>query len=393
MAIKLRWKNKWINYISITWDGSDSQCSRSLTFSIPHHPYDSSFGNIGVSLGDLVYLYSDSTLLFVGTVNSRSKSAEVGQASYVANDYMYHLTKSNASYKFKNILAENAVKKICNNMGIKYGSLAKTNVNIGKMYFDSANVYDTIQAIYYRARKVTGKKYFVVMDKNKLTVVEKGKDCGVRLNQGETITAADYTDNFNDMVNRVYIYDDNGKKIGIVKNASNLSKYGVFQDVYNKEQGISPSKGAKALLKGITKTATVEAFGNVKAVSGKSIVIADKATGIYGRFYIVNDSHTFENNTHMMSLELSFSNLMEEGADYTGTASKKDVAKVKLTNSAKCWHTDSASFSTYHSSKNCTYIKGKRTVQSTVAKMKAVKFKRGKNKGKCKYKACSKCWK
>ena len=83
------------------------------------------------------------------------------------------------------------------------------------------------------------------------------------------------------------------------------------------------------------KEASVEAIGNINAVAGKSIEIKDKATGLVGTFYIASDTHVFENGVHTMSLELSWKNVMEEGAD---TVSSKEKNKKSLTNSSKCYY-------------------------------------------------------
>jgi hypothetical protein len=142
------------------------------------------------------------------------------------------------------------------------------------------------------------------------------------------------------------------------------------------------------MLVGITKEASVSAIGNVKAISGYSIEINDTATGLKGKFYITDDSHTFENGTHTMSLGLAWKNEMDEGAEVSEQTKEND--KKKLTNSSKCYYLENAT--TYHSSKDCSACKGKNTKKSTVAKMKKIKIAKGKNKGKRKYKACSKCW-
>ena len=86
-----------------------------------------------------------------------------------------------------------------------------------------------------------------------------------------------------------------------------------------------------------------------------------------------------------MQLGLSWNNESEGGAD-----SEQDSGKKELTNGAKCYYLEGSSV--YHSAKNCSACKGKKTKTSTVKKMKKIKITSGKNKGKQKYKPCSKCW-
>lgn len=383
--IKLRWKNKWLQFVSVEWSGTDTQCSRQLQFTIPSDPYNSNFKNQAVALGDLVYLYDGTAQLFVGTVTTREKTAEVGTAVYTAMDFMHHLLKSSASYTFRNTTPEKITKKVCADFKIKTAKLAATKVNIPKLFFDDQCIYDIIVAAYRRAKAKNGKKYMPAMAGQKVTVIQKGRPSKVKLQQGFNVTGASYTDTLDNMVDSVNIYNEKRKKLGNVQNRKAVEKYGIYQKAYTKEKGANAKKEAKALLEGITKEASIEAVGDVRAVSGYSIEIDDKAAGLSGTFYIVSDTHTFSDGIHTMSLELAWKNVMEEGAE-----SEADSGKKELENRAACYYLDGSSV--YHSSTSCSSCKGKAAKKSTVAKMKKIKIAKGKNKGRRKYKACSRCW-
>jgi len=382
--IKLRWKDKWIDYVSIEWSGTDNQCSRQLTITLPSNPYDKKFEQLSLALGDLIYLYDDKTQLFLGTITTREKSAEIGTAVFTAMDFMHHLLRSSGTYKFTKTTAEKMTKKVCGDLSIETTKLASTKANIPKLIFEDVSIYDMIITAYRKAKASTGLNYMPIMVGNKVSVIEKGMSSGVKLAQGVTITAAEYKDSTDNMIDMVKIFSDKGSKLGEVKEKKNIASYGVYQKVYQKEEGTDAKKAAKAMMVGITKEATVESIGDVKAISGYSIEIDDKATGLKGTFYISSDSHTFQDGVHTMSLELSWKNEMEQGKD------EEDDIKKDLTNGAKCWYLESGSV--YHSTTACPSCKGKKTKKSTVSKVKKIKITKGKNKGKRKYKPCSKCW-
>ena len=382
--IELRWKNKYINYTRLTWSGTHNQVSRIVSFEIPCNPYDKEFENANINLGDLIYLYDGKKQLFIGTVTKRDKSAEIGVASYEATDFMKHLLRSTGSYSFKNTTAEKIAKTLCKKIGIETKSLAKTKVKIKKLIFEEKTIYEMILEAYRQAKATTLKVYMPTMNGNKLSVIEKGLDSGVTLTQGVSIINATYSDTTDNMVNRVVIYNDDNKKVGTVQSKKDAEKYGVFQGTYKQEDGKDSKKEAKALLIGITKEASVEAIGNIDAVSGKSIKITDKATGLTGFFYITSDSHTFENGVHTMTLGIEWQNVMEGEEE-------AENKKAPLENKAKCYYLANAT--AFHSTKSCSACKGKKGFKtSTVAKIKKIKITQGKNKGKRKYKACSKCW-
>lgn len=386
--IKIRWKNTWIKYEKAEWSGTDTQCSRQLSFSVAWNPYDKS-EKYNIALGDLIYLYDGNDNKFLGQVTSREKKGTIGTAEYVAMDFMHHLLRSNGTFKFKNKTPEAITKSICKSLGISTGKIATTKFNIDKVIYEDQCIYDIIVGVYKKAKAHTKKKYMPVMDGKKVCVIEKGKSSNVNLGQGYNVTDASYSDTLDNMVDKVVIYDDKRKKLGDVKNKSNISKYGTYQQTYTKEKGKDAKKNAKALLVGITKEATVTAVGDIRAISGKSIVLKDKATGLSGTFYITSDTHTFENGTHMMSLELSWVNSMGESAEEV--KEKSNSSKKKLTNSSKAYYIEGSRV--YHSSKACTACKGKKLKSSTVKALKKIKLTRGSNKGKRKYRACSKCWK
>ena len=219
----------------------------------------------------------------------------------------------------------------------------------------------------------------------KVSVIEKGKSSGVTLTQGVSIIGANSTDTSDNIVNVVRIYDEKGELQGKVQNKKSTKRYGIFQKIYEKESGIDAKKAAQALLQWLSKSESCEAPVNTKAISGDSIKIDDKATGLSGTFYIVGDSHRIADGVHTMRLDIVWKLKMEKGAE-----SEEDSGKIEITNEATCYYLEGSSV--YHSSQACKACMGKVTTSSTVEQIKQIYIQKGKNKGKRKYKPCSKGW-
>lgn len=383
--IKIKWKGKMLDFESVEWSGTDNQCSRQLTFTVPVNPYDKMFKSYGIALGDLVKLYSDKKLLFLGTITAREKTAAVGTASYTAVDFMQHLLRSTGTYVFRNTTPEAIAKRLCTELKIKIGSLAKTKIYIKRLIYEEQAIYDIIVGAYRKAKPQTKKKYMPVMEGSKFSVIEKGLSSGVKLTQGVNITDASYNDTTDNIVNKVDIYSDSRVKLGQIENRKSQEKYGIYQSQITKEKGTDAKKEALTLLKGVTKEASIEALGDVRAISGRSIVINDKATGLKGTFYISSDTHSFSNGTHTMSLDLTWVNEMESGAEET----KDDTNKKQITNDAVCYYLENSKV--YHSTTECNSCKNK-AKKSTVAELKKILITKGTNKGARKYRPCAKCW-
>lgn len=69
---------------------------------------------------------------------------------------------------------------------------------------------------------------------------------------------------------------------------------------------------AKNMLSGVEKKVTLDGInGDLSCIAGNGVEVYDKATGLNGVFWIDSDTHTWENGTHIMSLELNFKNIMD----------------------------------------------------------------------------------
>lgn len=354
---------------SLTWSGSDKQASRSLEFGLINSPFDGNMSNVTVESGDIVYFYFDSKKKFVGRVLSISSNASPGNNTYVAKDYMNILLGSKVYYNFKNTTAEKVTSKILSDLGVSKGTLTKTNVNISKLLIDGDTAYNAIITAYYKAYKSNKKKYMPQMDGTAFSVVEKGSASGTKLKLSENVTATSLEENAEGIINKVLIYDENGKKVGTVSDNDSIKLFGIYQEIYKKEQGVNSTTGAKALFKSSEKTAKVSAIGDINCTAGKSVYLYDDITGLWGKFYIENDSHHFENGTHTMDLDLVFKNIMEGDE----SASSNPVA----TEDKVCYYTKNGN--KYHSKSTCSNMDN--PIRSTVSK--AV----GEGKSKC-----SRCW-
>ena len=154
--------------------------------------------------------------------------------------------------------------------------------------------------------------FMPVMLGKALSVIAKGQSSGITLKMNADITSSSYEENLENMVNQVWIYKDSGEKVKVVSNKNWVKKYGILQEAYKEEKDVNSTNAAKQLLTGIEKTASVSAIGNVACKAGYSVKIKDSITQLCGKFFIANDSHTWENGVHTMTLELKFKNELEE---------------------------------------------------------------------------------
>lgn len=364
---------------SASWSGSDTQASRKFDFSITKNHFDGNFDFIEIELGDLVYFSFDGKQRFAGRVISKTLTSGQGEVSFSAADFMNLLLKSKLSANFKKTTPEAITKTVLSKMGVPCGHIEKTGVAIDKWIVEDETAYNIIIGAYYKAYKKTKKKYMPYMNGFDFCIGEKGKDSGARLYLDKNVKGTEFQQSAEEICNRVEIFDDKGKKIGRVEDKNSIKLFGVYQNIYKKEEGVNAVSEAKKSLVSPQKEASVDCIGDIECISGKSLKLYDRHTGLYGKFFIENDTHTFQNGQHSMSLKLAFKNIVEGEESKTGKNGKgnKKRRPVAEGNAAAYYSKSSKNF---HSSKKCgTGLVA--PIKTTVNE--AVKL--GKKK-------CSRCW-
>lgn len=299
---------------SKVWSGDYQQAARKLEINIIKSSTDKNIPVVNINPGNMIRFLDDNrNELFQGYVFDRDKTKSSKEIKYTIYDGLYYLVKDKGTYNFKKMTAEGITKKVASDFNIPIGNLASTGI-VQSIIVQGETIYDIIMKVYTTASKHTGKKYIPIMQNGKLNVIEKGKIvANYILSEDTNIIDATYSDNIENMVNRVKIYDDKNNYIGKVENSDWIKLYGIFQDVYTKEKGKNANTEAKAMLKDIERTASINVdMGDNTCITGNAVKVKETFTGLVGLFYIDSDTHTFENGHHKMELGLSFQNMMDE---------------------------------------------------------------------------------
>ena len=316
--MKIMWNDaKITGYVtSVTWAGSAKQAARTVVFSVAYSPNDKNVKTLGIKLGDKIVFYpgypDDKKTKFVGIITQRERKSEMGELQYTATDGMMHLLRSSGTYRFANKTPEKIAQMVCRDVKVKTGSIAKTKMPIAKIFFQERPYYEIIMAAYTKAYRKNKKKYIAQMNGDKLEVIQKGKIIpNFHIRQGERITDSSYSENIDNMVNRVYIYNSSNQKTGSISNSKWASRFGIFQNAISVDSG-NGIKEAKAELHGVDKTASLTMIGDCRCVSGLGVIIEDSRTGLKGKFWIENDSHQWNSGVYTTTLELAFKNIMDK---------------------------------------------------------------------------------
>ncbi|MDY3359020.1 MAG: hypothetical protein SOY04_01245 [Clostridium celatum] len=289
----------------ITWSGSEDEVARKLELNFLFPLHDHYAPKIYPNIGEQFFLYDDNDVeLFQGKVFYNEKLGEQGTIQITAYDDAIRLAKSKGTYNFKGTTAEAITRIVCNDLGVEIGELAPTGIP-QKMLCNGDGMYEIISKAYEMASKQNKKKYSIEMRQGKLCVDEVGKEAlPHNITSNTNIMESSYSENAEEVINRVKIYDEQDQYIGVVEDKELINLLGVFQDVYTKEEDKQAGTVASNMLRGIEQSIELTTLGNTSYVSGKLVNVEDSATKQLGLFFIVSDSHSWSDGQYKTNLNI-----------------------------------------------------------------------------------------
>ncbi|WP_128896323.1 XkdQ/YqbQ family protein [Longirhabdus pacifica] len=299
---------------SVTWSGDIKQAFRKLELSISNTENGDN-PIITFEKGKPLVLSKDDKELFRGVIFSHSMELD-GTMKLTAYDENIYLTKNMDTKKFVNMTASEIIGQLCSEYDILVGSIQDTGYVLPKLILRDKTLWDMMITALTETKKQTGRRFFIYSEQGKLFVKER-KERVVEwvLQNGFNILGASYSESIEDLRNQVKVYSGDINKgpydEEIEHDDQSIEKYGLMQhlETASNDQKQSQLKQlAKQLLKDLNKVseeASIEALGHDGVISGTSVDVTEAMTGMKGAYYVVTDSHTFENNMHRMQVTLS----------------------------------------------------------------------------------------
>lgn len=300
----------WI--ISYEWSGDLEQAGRKLNFKIAYTTKDKAWMNPAINLGDEIMLYCiDPTAggqfdLFHGKIFMQSRESSSYEMEFVAYDKLIYLAKSKYTLKFSKVPVKDVLSTMASKVGLTLGRTSDDLTYAVDFVADGMTGTEIIKKALEQGRKKSGKSYHIYLDaQDRLNVVRADTIIqGYAITDMTNLTTASHSASIEDMVNRVEIADKDGHIIGAVTNSDDVKAYGTIQDVYKVDNKQDTQASAKAMLKSVSEHSEAEALGNVQCIAGYAVEIQEEQ--LKGNFLIIADSHTIENNRHMMKLTLRY---------------------------------------------------------------------------------------
>lgn len=299
---------------SVTWSGDVKQACRKLELSLAN-TINGEVQIIKITPGKAIIFKEDGVELFRGVIFDYGVSSD-GMASLTAYDEAIYLTKNQETKRFVKKTASAIIRELCGQFGIPVGNIADTQYVIPKLIFREKTLYDMITMALTVTKKQTGRRYFLYADKGKINLVERKTQVSKWiLEDRQNIMSASRSISIDDVRTQVKVIASDEKRkdqtLAFVKDAAASKAYGIMQHVEQADEGVTKSQAeqrAKQLLADMKKPKDeikVDVFGIHEVIAGKAVYVRQKMTNVIGGYYVQSDSHTYEDGSHTMSLDLS----------------------------------------------------------------------------------------
>lgn len=303
--------------ISVTWSGDVEQAGRKLEFDLAYTTRDKAWQNPDLELGDEVLFTSmdeasqKTFRLFQGRIFARSRESGSSVMHFTAFDNIVYLAKSRITKKYTNVTVADAIRQTINDFSIPTGMIPDLPV-VCNFIADNISATEAIkQALSYQSA-IDHKGYHIYMTDGKLNVVCTNDQVvdDFLIRDVTNLTSASVSESVEDMVSKVVVVDSAGQIKGELPNPTDINRFGLIQTICKADPKQNDASQARAMLKTVAHDMSVRAIGQIQCIAGFSVSVQEEQ--LKGQFFIKSDSHTIENNMHLMELNLVFHKLLDE---------------------------------------------------------------------------------
>lgn len=283
---------------NINWSGDYKQAARTLTF-------DYLAVEKSCHAGDKVTLFDDDgSILFVGQVYNCDYNSTARTFSVVCYDLLNNLLRSKAVGRF-----EGTAGMICSRICSQFNLISTISAGATLQEIITTGDYTYYDVMAKAIKKAIGTdEVFNIRVKNGVNVVldRPGSAPVHSLSNFTNIGESAFGESIEKMVNRIVVSDVDGEVVETRQNALDIARYGLFQEVEREKDTEEDDLNEKEL-HGIDYTAELRnCIGNTKCITGNTVAVTEPRSGFVGNFFIITDSHTWEDGKHIMNLGLQY---------------------------------------------------------------------------------------
>lgn len=309
----------------VKWKGRKGSSSRTLAVTlIDDDGYKHARSGVDVEQGHQCIFSYDGTELFRGIIMSQTQSNQK-KLQFTAYDNGIYLANNKDTFCYENKTASDVFRDCCTRFGLPMGEVASCSYKIPELTKSKTTAFDAIADALSLDFDATGIRHYVASSKGKLSLLTRRENIlQWVIEVGQNITSYSYSRSIEDIKTRVKMVSKEGTTVAEKSNAELEKKIGIFQEIDQPDESLTTAQ-VNDLIESIMeekgtpeRTLSVEAMGIAEVISGIGVYIIIPELEISRTFYVDEDTHTFEDNKHTMSLKLNYANDLakeEKGAE------------------------------------------------------------------------------
>lgn len=307
------------------WKGRKGSSSRTLDVTlIDDDGYKHARSGIDVEQGHQCIFSYDGVELFRGIIMSQTQT-QAKKLQFTAYDNGIYLANNKDTFCYENKTASEIFQDCCARFNLPVGEVAKCSYKIPELTKSKTTAFDAIADALSLDFDATGIRHYVASDKGKLNLLTRRENIlQWVIEVGQNLTSYSYSRSIEDIKTRVRMVSKEGTTVAEKSNAELEKRIGIFQEIDQPDESLTAAQ-VNDLIASIMeekgtpqRTLSVEAVGIAEVISGIGVYIIIPELEISRTFYVDEDTHTFKDNEHTMSLKLNYANDLakeEKGAE------------------------------------------------------------------------------
>lgn len=315
----------------IKWKGRKGSAARSITVTlVDDDGYKHARSEIDVEQGHQCLFQYNGTELFRGIIMSQTQNYKK-RLQFTAYDNGIYLANNKDTFTYEGKTASDVFKDCCTRFGLPMGEVADCSYKIPELTKSKTTAFDAICDAMSLDFDATGIRHYVASEKGKLKLLTRRENIlQWVIEVGQNLTSYTYTKSIEDIKTRVKLVSKEGTTIAEKVNSALEGKIGVFQEIDRPDESLTTAQ-INDLIASILeekstpeRTLDIEAIGIPEVISGIGVYIIIPELGLSRTFYVDSDTHTFQDNKHIMSLKLNYANDLAKEEKGGGENTSKD---------------------------------------------------------------------
>ena len=303
----------------IQWKGRKGSSCRTLNATlIDDDGYQHARSHIDVEQGNQCLFYYDGVELFRGIIMTQTQNNSK-KMTFTAYDNGIYLANNKDTFVYENKTASEIFRDCCTRFQIPMGEVAECTYKIPELTKSKTTAFDTIADALSLDFDATGIRHYITSEKGILNLTTRRENIlQWVIEVGQNISSYTYSKSIESIKTRVKMVSKEGTTIAEKSNSELEKKIGIFQEIEKPEESLTTAQ-IKDIVNSILnekstpeRTLSLEAIGIIEVVSGIGVYVIIPELELSRTFYVDEDTHTFQDNFHKMSLKLNYANDVEK---------------------------------------------------------------------------------